>query len=252
MNNLAEAVKEQLTLLPPMETGIKNETKIDTSLFKVDSGSEFEMREMVEEHDAEPIKDVNDIRKLYDYFLKRDDYRMYLMLKIGFNSGLRVSDIRGMRLGDLIREDGTFYDEFVLVEQKTRNSRKERRNRHIPIVDEIKNALQLYMEHSHKELTLDSPLFVGTSNRSTGNPLSVRAINAIFAQAKLDLDFDFRMSTHTMRKTFGYQYLKQHSFDPRSLMLLQRMFGHSKMENTLYYIGITADEIAESYRELRL
>ena len=248
MNNLA--IQEQLALLPP--SPVETENKIDPALFTVDSESGFEMRESVEEHDAEPIKDIADVHRLYEYFLARRDYRMYLMLKIGFNSGLRVSDIRGMRLGDLIREDGTFYDEFVLIEQKTRNSRKDRRNRHIPIAEEIQSALRLYMEHSHGRLTLDSYLFTGTSNRSTGNPLSVRAINAIFAQAKLELGFDFRMSTHTMRKTFGYQFLKQHGFDPRYLMLLQQMFGHSKMENTLYYLGITADEIAESYKELRL
>lgn len=244
------AIQSKLFLIPPDET--ENEIRIDASVLSPDLNTGYEENDIDAEHDAEPIKELTDIHRLYAYFIGKGDYRMYLMLKIGFNSGLRVSDIRSMRLGDLIREDGTFYDEYVLLEQKTRNTRKERRNRHIPIVDEIKMALQLYIEHTNRPIGLESFLFVGQSNRSTGKPLSVRSINMMLAQAKIDLGFEFRMSTHTMRKTFGYQYLKHHDFDPRSLMLLQKMFGHSKMENTLYYIGITADEIAESYKELRL
>ena len=40
--------------------------------------------------------------------------------------------------------------------------------------------------------------------------------------------------------------------DPRKLLLLQKMFGHSTAAQTLDYIGITSEEIDEAYRMLNL
>ena len=40
--------------------------------------------------------------------------------------------------------------------------------------------------------------------------------------------------------------------DPRKLLLLQKIFGHSTSAMTLEYIGITSDEIEDSYRKLNL
>ena len=40
--------------------------------------------------------------------------------------------------------------------------------------------------------------------------------------------------------------------DPRKLLLLQKMFGHSSAAQTLDYIGITSEEIDEAYRSLNL
>jgi hypothetical protein len=40
--------------------------------------------------------------------------------------------------------------------------------------------------------------------------------------------------------------------DPRKLLLLQKMFGHSTSAQTLDYIGITGEEIEEAYLSLNL
>ena len=40
--------------------------------------------------------------------------------------------------------------------------------------------------------------------------------------------------------------------DPRKLMLLSKMLGHSSVSITLDYIGITGEEIEEAYRNLNL
>lgn len=40
--------------------------------------------------------------------------------------------------------------------------------------------------------------------------------------------------------------------DPRKLLLLQKMLGHSSSAQTLDYIGITAEEMDEAYRNLNL
>lgn len=40
--------------------------------------------------------------------------------------------------------------------------------------------------------------------------------------------------------------------DPRKLVLLQKMFGHSSMNETLCYIGLTKEEMTEAYANLNL
>jgi site-specific recombinase XerD len=61
-----------------------------------------------------------------------------------------------------------------------------------------------------------------------------------------------RVSTHTLRKTFGYHQMVMSGNSPRKLLLLQKMFGHSTSAQTLDYIGITGEEIEEAYRNLNL
>ena len=61
-----------------------------------------------------------------------------------------------------------------------------------------------------------------------------------------------RVSTHTLRKTFGYHQMVMSGNSQRKLIVLQKMFGHSSAAQTLDYIGITREEIDEAYRKLNL
>ena len=40
--------------------------------------------------------------------------------------------------------------------------------------------------------------------------------------------------------------------DPRKLLVLQKIFGHSSASQTMEYIGITDEEITEAYMRLNL
>ena len=55
-----------------------------------------------------------------------------------------------------------------------------------------------------------------------------------------------------MRKTFAYHQMVMSGNDPRKLLLLQKMFGHSSAGQTLDYIGITGEEIEKAYEDLNL
>jgi integrase len=61
-----------------------------------------------------------------------------------------------------------------------------------------------------------------------------------------------KVSTHTLRKTFAYHQMLMSNNDPRKLLLLSKMLGHSSVTMTLEYIGITNEEIEQAYRELNL
>ena len=67
-----------------------------------------------------------------------------------------------------------------------------------------------------------------------------------------DLSLENKMATHSLRKTFAYHQMVMSNNDPRKLLLLQKMFGHSSAAQTLDYIGITGEEIEDAYMKLNL
>ena len=213
---------------------------------------ETELVQSVEEHDSEPIKDVNDIIRISDYFISNGQYRNNMLWIVGINFGLRASDLLRLKIYDLIDENFCFRDSLAILEKKTANTRKVRKNRHVTINKAVMDAVLLYLEHT--PCSLDDYLFRSESNRGcdVNRPMTVKSVERILKDAKQALGLPQRIATHTMRKTFGYHQMVMGGNDQRRLLLLQKMFGHSSAMQTLSYIGITQEEINEAYLNLNL
>lgn len=208
--------------------------------------------DVFEEHDAEPLKRVEDIDRISSYLKEERRYRDNMLFVVGINLGLRVSDLRKLRFCQLIDENFCFKRTFPVLETKTRNTRKRTKNRYLTINDAIVDAVTLYLQHN--ECKLDDYLFQSQSNRgiNSGKPLHRASIDRILKGIASDLDITTRVATHTLRKTFGYHQMMMSGNDPRKLLLLQKMFGHSSAAQTLDYIGLTPEEIEDAYLNLNL
>lgn len=209
--------------------------------------------ELATDHAAEPIKRLEDIDAISRYLIKDGRYRDNMLFIVGINFGLRVSDLRVLRFSNLINDNCTFKDRFAVFEKKTRNTRKRKKNRYITINTAVIEAVTMYLEHT-PNVRLSDYMFRSVSNRG-GNvnaPLSIKSIDRILKGFAEDLGLNVKMSTHTLRKTFCYHQMLMSHNDSRKLMLLQKMLNHSSPAQTLDYIGITAEEIDEAYRELNL
>jgi integrase len=57
-----------------------------------------------------------------------------------------------------------------------------------------------------------------------------------------DNNINQRISTHTLRKSFGYWIHKTHPFDPDCLLSLQKLFNHANLQTTMDYIGLTEEK----------
>lgn len=209
--------------------------------------------ELASEHAAEPIKSMDDIIRVSSFLIGRKRFRDNMLFIVGINFGLRVSDLRSLRFCHLINEDFTFRDRFAILEKKTRNTRKHKRNRYITINKAVIEAVTLYLENT-PNVYLSDYLFRSESNHGSNRnePLSSKSVDRILKGIAKDLGLGNRMSTHSLRKTFAYHQMVMSGNDPRKLLLLQKMFGHSSAAQTLDYIGITSEEIDEAYRALNL
>lgn len=230
-------------------------THIISSAFG-DDDEQVTERELAAEHTSEPIKDPIDIMRLSRYFVSRGEYRNNMMFILGINVGLRVSDLLSIRFSDIIREENgkyIFKESFDILEKKTRNTRKVRKNRRIVLNDSAIDAVSLFLEHS-SGVSMDTYLFRSESNRggNLNEPMHRNSVERIIKRACSDLGITAKVSTHTLRKTFAYHQLLMSGNDPRKLLLLQKMFGHSSVTQTLDYIGITNEEMEDAYKSLNL
>lgn len=172
---------------------------------------------------VEPIKDKTEIKKI-ERILASQSNRNLLLFILGINSGLRISDILALNVGDVRRK------EYIqLVEKKTGKTKK------IPINSKLKPLLDEFTQ----ERDSDEPLFVTVFQ----NRLNRIAAYTILKDACDMAGIEARIGTHTMRKTFGYHHYRKF----RDLALLQKIFNHSNPQITLRYIGIEQDQIEDSY-----
>lgn len=209
------------------------------------------------EHAADPIKSIDDIMKISDYLIKQNRYRDNMLFIVGINFGLRISDLLRLRFNMILDDDLTFRTSFPILEKKTEHTRKTKRNRYITINDAAIEAITLYLKHmakSGKTVCLSDYLFRSESNRGSNvnKPLDRSTVDRILKGIAKDLQLTSKMSTHTLRKTFGYHQMVMSGNNPRTLLLLQKIFGHSSSAITLDYIGITSEEIEDAYLSLNL
>lgn len=170
-----------------------------------------------------PIRDKEKVRVMKRVLLEQSE-RNYIMFMIGINAGLRISDILSLRVRDVKGED------IYVIEQKTGNERE------IPINDTLKRALKKYIKGKK-----DNDVLI-KSREGVNQPIHRNTAYSIIRKAGEQVGLN-RLGTHTMRKTFGYNYYQR----TKNIEALREMFGHSDVRYTRRYIGIEEDFIREQY-----
>lgn len=178
---------------------------------------------------VEPIRDKKDIQRIIRYFKERNKEKYAILFMLGVNSGLRVSDILKLKVKDVL--DKTF---IQLSEQKTGKYKL------FPLKPELQKELNDFCKNRNPT----EWLFTGRHEIKLDRIIVYKTI----VQACNDLKINANVGTHTMRKTFGYHHYKQFN----NIALLQTIFNHYSPAITRRYIGITQDEINESYLNLNL
>ena len=149
-----------------VDTLKQNSRKLDAGL--IAPAQERVEQELAAEHTAEPIKSMEDIMRISEYLISRERWRDNMLFIVGINFGLRASDLRLLRFSNLINDNLTFKDSFPILEKKTKNTRKHRRNRCVTINTAVVEAVTLYLEHT-PGVSLSDYLFRSLSRCSRSN-----------------------------------------------------------------------------------
>ena len=170
---------------------------------------------------VEPIRKKSDLKKI-ERILRKQSLRDLLLFTVGTNCGLRISDILNLNVGDV---RGKNY--INIIEKKTGKFKR------FPINSKLKPLFDKFTAKRNS----DEPLFLSVFNNRMERTQSYRIIR----DACREVGIDYKIGTHTLRKTFGYHHYKKF----KDVALLQKIFNHSSPAITLRYIGIDQEEIDE-------
>lgn len=189
---------------------------------------------------AEPIRNPEDIKKVQDYFLSHDQLRNYTIFTVGLIFGLRAGDLLSLRIHHVLKPDGSFKSHCDLIESKTRKFNNP------VITPAVKKLLSDYLA-MRSDYTLDDPLFPSRKANKDGEFLiDITSFNRILNKVSKELNIP-HISSHSLRKTFVYQLLKQNPNDDTVKFACQQMLNHDSFKTTLTYCGLTQDAM-DTYR----
>jgi integrase len=157
-------------------------------------------------------------------------YRDKFMFLFGINTGLRISDILALKVGQVRGKE-----HVTIKEQKTK---KLRTVELMPIVEDI--------EEYTKGRNDEEWLF---PSRKGNKPITKVQAYRVLRKASETAGLDhIQISTHTMRKTFGYWHYQVN----KDIAVLQEILNHKDSSTTRRYIGIAQDEFKASYLGFRV
>ncbi|ALF01630.1 integrase [Bacillus thuringiensis] len=177
---------------------------------------------------VQPIRDPEQIQQIKEY-LKEKNERNYILFVMGINTGLRISDILKLKVGDV---QGSH---ISMREMKTGKQKR------IQITSSLKRELRWFNEgRDVGEYLLKSRK---GKNRPIGRSMAYKILKSTAAEFGLD-----EIGTHTLRKTYGYHMYMQ----TKNIALLMEIFNHSSEKVTLRYIGVNQDAMDKAMSRFKI
>lgn len=189
---------------------------------------------------TQPIRNTRQLRLFKNYYLDtKPNARNYMLIVIGLNSALRISDILHLTCGDIFDFKRKELKTHIIVqEQKTGKINRIYINR------EIRNTLNCCIRFTDKDE--DSWLF--ESQLQKEQPLSRYQAYRLIKEAASVAGMDTGISCHSLRKTFGYHAWKQGT--PPALLM--NIYNHSTYQITKRYLGIDQDDKDEVFKNIKI
>lgn len=172
---------------------------------------------------------MNLVRNLYN----DGNYRISLLIACGSFWGLRISDILSLKWKQVYN-----LDEFELIEMKTKKVREIK----------INPQLKKHITNCHdriKPKSCDEHIFISQK----GSVYSVQRINVILKNLRTRYNLKIKnFSTHSLRKSFGREIFNRSEGNAElALVKLSHLFNHSNPAVTRRYLGISKQELLDTY-----
>jgi len=149
------------------------------------------------------------------------------ILELFYSSGLRLSELIGLNIGDL-----------DLQEETVRVVGKGSRERIVPVGSLAIKAIEKYR---HLAKVNQGPLFINKSR----NRLSATAIWQMLKKYLREAGLPASLSPHTLRHSFA-THLLDRGADLRSV---QSLLGHASLTTTQIYTHVTTERLKQAYQE---
>lgn len=196
------------------------------------------------QHETQPIKDKKQLNDLLYYLLNRVEKarsdvkryqadRNYMLVLVGLNTAFRAEDLLQLRVFDL--------NGYISIkENKTGKMQNFKMNK------AFKEEVDRYVERWN--LSKYDYMFLGQKTVVNGKPYNLpinrQQGHRIVSKAGKAIGINFVFGLHSLRKTFGYQYINNGG----QVLTLMKMYNHDSPDITLRYV-CWGREDAEKARE---
>jgi integrase/recombinase XerC len=156
------------------------------------------------------------------------------MLELFYSSGMRVSELTGLNLGDI-----DFGQNLVKVRGK---GKKERI---VPVGDQALRSVQEYLAarseflQRQQGIDADPPLFLSRGGRR----ITPRSVARIVDRYVLLSGISKKVSPHTLRHSFATHLLDAGA----DLRAIQELLGHANLSTTQKYTSVSMAKLMEIY-----
>lgn len=152
--------------------------------------------------------------------------RDYAFITLIYGCGLRISEGLGLTKNSM---NG---DSIVVLG-------KGNKTRSIPMIKEVKNAIDLYLTECPYPLLNDSPIFVGKQGKTLNPTVFQRQIRTIRAS----LGLPSYVTPHSLRHSFATHLLSNGA----NLRSIQELLGHQHLSTTQIYTAVDSKKLLDSY-----
>lgn len=159
--------------------------------------------------------------------------RLHCLLEFLYASGLRVSELTGLDLQDLLREERTL-----------RVLGKGQKERLVPFHEAASVVLDVYLGHRHaflmqKGLPPTAALFLN----QRGGRLTPTSVRNFLGDALASAALRARISPHALRHSFATHLLNR----GMDLRAIQELLGHASLSTTQRYTHLDLEQLAKTY-----
>ncbi|TET62226.1 hypothetical protein E3J48_04515 [Candidatus Aerophobetes bacterium] len=183
-----------------------------------------------------PVKYLTDqeVKKVLSSFWVDDPFyaRNKAMVVFALNTGLRVSELTGLDVGDVL--NGHIKRELRVRKEIA----KGKRERIVPLNAKARQAIEELLDFSERRgypVEKDTPLFV--SRR--GKRITSRQVENIIKRLREDSEIDISMTPHTLRHSFATRLRKKGA----DLRVIQTLLGHKNLSATQIYTWVDREDL---------
>ena len=193
---------------------------------------------------AQPIRNLEDLKNFKNYYKEiHPNARNQLLVILGLNTALRISDLLTLRWEDVYNFSQNRWQEHIeIIEQKTGKTSC------IYINHNIHACLQNYQAQLRKEQKPIQPEKYLFPHSNKNEPISRVQAFRIVKKVAAYYNIPGVICCHSLRKTFGYHAWRQ-GVQPAMLVSI---YNHSSYEVTKRYLGIEQEDRDRIFQQIQL
>jgi len=180
---------------------------------------------------------IDEIAKVSRSFSGRYAVRDKALFVLGCCSGLRISELLSIKVGDVIEPTGLVGDRVYIRRQSTKGRRE---GRSILLHAAARDALVDWLAELEGRGPLRPDAFVFHGQKGAWRPMTTTHAWRILKDAFIQAGLSGKVATHSMRKSFAASMYHGLGGD---LVATQQALGHANVNSTISYLSVSQERI---------